>query len=98
MKLADGRLALSYGVRFPPGWSQITPEGDHGRWVWPGAGLVNLAISPDGTGQSWVETTIGSGLGSCYSTLFEVEPNTLLCQVDGWYWRIMLMPRVPDSL
>ena len=75
VKLTDGRLALSYGVRFPPGWSHISPEGDHGRWTQPGAGLVKLAMSPDGTGERWVETTVGSGLGSCYSTLFETEPN-----------------------
>ena len=90
VKLSDGRLALSYGMRFPPGWSRITPEGDHGRWVWPGAGLVKLAISSDGTGHDWVETTIGSGLGSVCTTMFETEPNVLFCQVDGWYWRIML--------
>ena len=93
VKLSDGRLALSYGNRFPPGWSRITPEGDHGRWVWPGAGLVKLAISPDGTGHDWVETTIGRGLGTCYTTLFETEPNVLFCQVDGWYWRVMLRPK-----
>ena len=98
VKLADGRLALSYGVRFPPGWSRITPDGDHGRWVWPGAGLTKLAINHDGSGQDWEVTTLASGMGSCYTTSFEVEPNILFCQVDGWYCRIMLMPRIPDTL
>jgi len=100
IKLGDGRLALSYGQRFPPGWSRITPEGDSARYQaeWPGAGLVKLAISPDGTGESWLDTTIGSAMGSCYSTIMETEPNLLFCQVDGWYWRVMLMPRIPDEL
>ncbi|MDA0990232.1 MAG: sialidase family protein [Verrucomicrobia bacterium] len=98
VKLADGRLVVSFGMRFPVGWSRITPEGDHGRWTWPGSGLVQLAINDDGTGRSWVQATIGEGLGSCYTTLFEVEPNMLFCQVDGWYWRIMLMPKVPNKL
>ena len=97
-KLEDGRLVLTFGVRFPPGWSRITPEGDHGRWRYPGAGLVKLAVSADGIGQDWVETTIGEGMGTCYSTSFETEPNIVFCHVDGWYWRVMLTPRVPDAL
>ena len=93
IKLTDGRLALAYGNRFPPGWSRITPDGDHGRWVWPGPGLVKLAINSDGTGKDWDVTTIGSGLGSVYPTMFETEPNVLFCQVDGWYWRVTLEPK-----
>jgi len=93
VKLADGRLAVTYGNRFPPGWSRITPEGDHKRWTWPGPGLVKLAISPDGTGESWVTTTVARGMGSCYTTLFEVEPDVLFCQVDCWYWRMTLRPK-----
>ena len=98
IKLADGRLALSYGHRFPPGWSRISAEGDWARFQWPGAGLVKLAVSPDGTGETWVETTIASGMGSCYSTIMETEPNVLFCQVDGRFCRVMLMPRIPDKL
>lgn len=98
IKLMDGRLALSYGNRFPPGWSRITQGGDQARWDWPGPGLVKLAISPDGTGEAWIDTTIGSGMGSCYSTIMEIEPNVLFCQVDGWVWRVMLMPRIPSEL
>jgi hypothetical protein len=100
VKLADGRLALSYGQRFPAGWSRVTPQGDWARYepIWPGVGLVKLAISPDGTGTSWVDTTVGRNMGSCYSTLFEVEPNLLFCQVDGWFWRMMLVPRAPEEL
>lgn len=93
VKLADGRLALSYGVRYPAGWSRISPEGDHGRWVYPGKGLVKLAISPDGTGHEWIDSTIGHNLGSVYTTILETEPNVLFCQVDGWYWRVKLSPK-----
>jgi hypothetical protein len=63
-----------------------------------GAGLVKLAISSDGTGRDWKETTIGQKMRSSYSTIFEVEPNLIFCQVDGLYWRVMLMPRIPDTL
>jgi len=37
-------------------------------------------------------------MGTCYSTSFETEPNIVFCHVDGWYWRVMLTPRVPDAL
>ena len=70
-----------------------TPGGDHGRWYWPGPGLVKLAISSDGTGKDWEVTTIGREMGSVYPTMFEVEPNVLFCQVDGWYWRVTLNPK-----
>ena len=90
VKLTDGRLAVIYGNRFPPGWSRITPGGDHTRWYWPGPGLVKLAINSDGTGKDWEVTTIGREMGSVYPTMFEVEPNVLFCQVDGWCWRVTL--------
>jgi hypothetical protein len=90
VKLTDGRLAVIYGNRFPPGWSRITPGGDHARWYWPGPGLVKLAINSDGTGKDWEVTTIGREMGSVYPTMFEVEPNVLFCQVDGWCWRVTL--------
>jgi len=32
-------------------------------------------------------------MGSCYSTIFEVQPNVIFCQVDGWHWRITLKAR-----
>ena len=92
-KLTDGRLAVIHGNRFPPGWSRITPGGDHARWYWPGPGLVKLAINSDGTGKDWEVTTIGREMGSVYPTMFEVEPNVLFCQVDGWYWRVTLRPK-----
>jgi hypothetical protein len=95
IKLLDGRLALAYGKRFPEGWSKITPEGDALRWKpEKSEGLVKLAISPDGTGEKWVETTIGSKMGSCYPTIIEVEPNLIFCQVDGWIWRVKLSPKI----
>jgi len=97
-RLMDGRLALSYGVRFPAGWSSITSEGDHARFTYPGVGLVNLAISSDGTGEDWLCATVASGMGSCYTTMYEVEPGLLFLQVDGWYWRVLLAPRIPDEL
>nr|MBC8462022.1 exo-alpha-sialidase [Deltaproteobacteria bacterium] len=93
LKLSDGRLLLSYGQRFPPG-SDIDASA---KWVWPGQGLVKLAISEDGTGKNWVETTIGAEMGSCYSTIIEVEPNVIFCQVDGWFWRVTLRPRKDEG-
>ncbi len=90
LKLSDGRLALSYGKRYPEGWSRITPEGDHARWEYPGEGLVKLAISADGLGETWTEAIVGRRMGSCYSTIVEAEPNVVFCQVDGWYWRGLL--------
>lgn len=94
-KLIDGRLALSYGQRFPAGWSRITPQGDWPRYepIWPGTGLVRLAISADGTGETWDDAIVGSGMGSCYSTIYEVAPDQLFCQVDGWFWTMQLAPR-----
>jgi hypothetical protein len=94
IKLADGRLAMSYGKRYPEGWSQIVPGGDMGRpdFVYPGAGWVKLAISEAGAGASWHEAVIGRNCGACYSTLFEVKPNVLLCQASGWQWRVEIEP------
>ena len=96
LKLSDGRIVLSYGKRYPEGWSRI--RDDYARWKYPGVGLVKLAISSDGTGENWQETTIGSRLGSTYTTIIEVEPNILFCQIDGWFFRVMLMPRIPNTL
>lgn len=87
--LHDGRVALSWGRRFPEGWSQVTPEGDKGRFVYPGEGYNNLSISDDG-GKTWETTKIDYKTGSCYSTIFEIEPNVIFCQVDRWCWRIKL--------
>lgn len=88
--LRDGRLALTYGKRFPEGWSRIVPGGDKSRWVYPGEGLLKLAISDDGTGEAWRECVVDRRCGSCYSTTFEVEPGVLFSQVDGWTFRIEL--------
>ena len=96
LKLADGRVLLSYGMRYPAG-SRGGP-GETGPGRDRGEALVKLAISHNGTGKDWQETTIGRGMGSVYSTIFEVEPNIILCQVDGWIWRVMIMPRIPDTL
>jgi hypothetical protein len=87
--LKDGRVALSWGKRFPEGWSKITPEGDKGSIVYPGEGYTNLSISKDG-GVTWKTTKIVQPAGSCYSTIFEVEPNIVFMQVDQWYCRISL--------
>ncbi len=92
LKLTDGRVLLSYGVRFPAG-SPGGP-GESGQ----GEALVKLAISQDGTGETWEEMTIGKGLGTVYTTIVETEPNLILCLVDGWLMRVMLVPRVPDTL
>jgi hypothetical protein len=90
--LQDGRVALSWGRRFPEGWSQVGPEGDEKRFDYPGQGFTNLAISEDG-GATWRSQRIAQGTGSCYSTIFEVEPNVIFCQVDQWCWRVTLRPK-----
>lgn len=90
--LRDGRVALSWGRRFPEGWSQVTSEGDKGRFVYPGEGYTSLSISDDG-GITWETSRIDENTGSCYSTIFEIEPNVLFCQVDSWSWRISLKPQ-----
>jgi photosystem II stability/assembly factor-like uncharacterized protein len=91
--LQDGRVALSWGRRYPEGWSLVSPEGDKGRFVYPGEGYNNLSISDDG-GKTWNTSKIDKNTGSCYSTIFEVEPNVIFCQVDRWCWRINLKPKV----
>lgn len=87
--LKDGRVALSWGRRFPEAWSTISPEGDQGRFKFPGQGYVNLAISND-NGLHWVNHKILKNAGTCYSTIIEVEHNILFCQSDGWNMRIQL--------
>jgi hypothetical protein len=87
--LHDGRVALSWGRRFPEGWSKITPEGDKGLFKYPGDGYTSLAISNDG-GLTWVNHKIINNSGSCYSTIFEIEPDIVFMQTDQWYCRIKL--------
>ena len=87
--LHDGRVALSWGRRFPEGWSQLTPDGDKGLYVYPGQGYTTLSISNDG-GISWESAKIIQKSGSCYSTIFEIEPGIIFMQADQWYCRIKL--------
>jgi hypothetical protein len=89
--LHDGRVALSWGRRFPEGWSIISPGGDKGRFSYPGEGYTSLSLSNDG-GLSWNSNKILQKSGTCYSTIFEVEPNLVFMQVDKWYCRIQLIP------
>lgn len=91
--LHDGRVALSWGRRFPEGWSVISLEGDKGRFKFPGEGYTSLAISNNG-GLTWISNKILQKSGTCYSTIFEVEPNVVFMQVDQWYCRITLYPLV----
>jgi hypothetical protein len=93
IRLRDGRLVLSWGRRYPEGWSKILPEGDQSLFKYPGKGYLNLAVSND-NGRTWENDKVSSEVGSAYSTIFEVEPNVLFIQVDQWYWRIQLRPRV----
>jgi hypothetical protein len=83
----DGRVALSWGRRFPEGWSQLTPDGDKGLYVYPGEGYTTLSISSNG-GLTWNSTKIIQNAGSCYSTIFEIEPGIIFMQNDQWYCRI----------
>ena len=83
LKLRDGRVLLSYGLRFPAG-SHLKPR-ERGA-------LVRFAISED-EGKTWETATVAERMGSSYSTVIEVEPNVLFVQVDGWFWRVTLNPR-----
>jgi hypothetical protein len=87
--LQDGRVALSWGRRFPEGWSIVTPEGDKGRFEFPGYGYTTLSISMDG-GLSWTGHKVMERSGTCYSTIIEVEPGVVFMLVDEWYCRISL--------
>jgi hypothetical protein len=87
--LADGRVALSWGRRYSEGWSIISTVGDQKRFKYPGEGYTNLAISSD-EGLTWDNYKIMRQSGSCYSTIFEVEPDIIFMQVDQWYCRITL--------
>jgi len=87
--LRDGRVALSWGKRFPEGWSDLSKEGDKGRFKYPGQGYTNLAISNDG-GATWINRKIIPNAGSCYTTIFETAPNEIFMQTDQWFCRIKL--------
>jgi hypothetical protein len=87
--LSDGRIALSWGRRYSEGWSIISTVGDQKRFKYPGEGYTNLAISSDG-GLTWENNKIMRQSGSCYSTIFEVEPNVIFMQIDQWFCRIKL--------
>lgn len=89
IRLRDGRLALSWGRRYPEGWSRVVPGGDQSRFKYPGVGFANLAISND-NGRTWMNHKIAQNAGSGYSTIYEVEPNVLFLQVDQWHWRVSL--------
>jgi hypothetical protein len=89
--LADGRVLLSWGKRFPEGWSKVTPEGDKGAFRFPGEGYITLSISDDG-GLTWASHKILKRAGTCYSTIFEVAPNLIFCQADQVCMRVKLRP------
>ncbi len=93
VKLKTEALALTYGQRFPVGLSvpRLQKTFDWGKKGGSaGYGLVRLAINPDGEGRRWHDSAIGSKMGSCYTTTYEVEPNVLFCQVDHWCFRVEL--------
>ncbi len=87
--LQDGRVALSWGRRFPEGWSIVSPEGDKGRFEFPGYGYTSLSISKNG-GLTWTSHKIMERSGTCYSTIIEVGPNVIFMLVDEWYCQISL--------
>jgi hypothetical protein len=93
--LSDGRVALSWGRRYSEGWSTISATGDQERFKYPGEGYTNLAISNDG-GLTWDNNKVMRQSGSCYSTIFEVEPDVIFMQVDQWYCRITLNKALND--
>ncbi len=67
----------------------LDSDGDKGRFKYPGEGYTNLALSTDG-GLTWVNNKIISNSGSCYSTIFEVEPDIIFMQSDQLYCRIKI--------
>lgn len=90
IRLHDGRVALSWGRRFPEGLAQADPPmWDQDSWKYPGQGYTNLAISDDG-GATWVNRVVAQRSGTSYSTIFEVQPGLIFFQVDQWYWRVRL--------
>ncbi len=89
LTLKDGRIALTWGHRFPAGWSRISAQSDAERFSYPGKGVVYLSLSRN-QGETWTTAPLGENMGSCYSTLFEVTPGVLLVQVDQWVRRIAL--------
>lgn len=90
LKLSDGRVLLSYGMRWPAG-SYI----DQSRPGWKQRSLLKFAISEDGNENwdQWQVAVMPTGMGSSYSTVIEVEPNVIFCQVDGRLWQVTLRPR-----
>ena len=93
IKLADGRVLLAFGRRFPAG----SPGGPGESGI--GASLIQLAMSLNGTGKAWQgPITIGRKIFGTYPTIIEVEPNLIFCHAGGCFWRVMLVPRVPETL
>ena len=90
LKLSDGRVALAYGQLVPPPepielyWEEYEELADHRR-------RCRIAISEDGSGESWVATTVADYTRRwAYPTIHEVEPNVILYQTDDEVWRVEL--------
>jgi BNR repeat-like domain len=87
LRLSDGRLALSYGQTHPrhgPMLPDYRKEDQRRRCL--------LAINSDGTGGTWVVTTVADyALRGAYSTIYEVAPNVVY-QAELNLWRIELRP------
>jgi hypothetical protein len=88
LKLSDGRLALAYGQTHP----RTGPKKPDYRQEDPRRRCL-LAINSDGTGESWVTTTVADyARRSAYPTIYEVEPDVVVYQCDLDLWRIDLQP------
>ena len=93
LKLRDGRLAMAYGQlvqRSGPKTEDWRQEDQRRR--------CQLALNLDGTGESWVTTTVADfepwgkawTYRSAYPTIFEVEPGVIVYQCDADLWRVEL--------
>ena len=93
LKLRDRRLALAYG--------QLVQRSGPRKEDWRQEDLrrrCQLALNLDGTGESWVTTTVAdfepwgkaSTYRSAHSTIFEVEPGVIVYQCDADLWRLRL--------
>ena len=64
----------------------------------PGTGMMGFADRDIDHGCEGVHDDIFARAlylahgGSCYTTIIEVEPAVIFCQVDGWFFRVALSP------
>ena len=91
LKMQDGRLALAYG--------QLVQRTGIKKADWRDEDQrrrCQLAINSDGSGESWVATTVADyDYRMAYPTIFEPEPNVILYQSGECMelWRVQVKPQ-----